>query len=136
MSMKQVSLSILIAVALLLAACGENKKNVDQGKLAAKAAKHYYEQLLKGDYEAFLNNENRTNNLPDNYRKQLLLNLKQFVAQQDSVHHGIDSITLGASHFSAKDNTASVFLLFYYGDKTTEQVVVPMVKEHGKWILR
>lgn len=136
MSMKQVSLSILIAVALLLAACGENKKNVDQGKLAAKAAKHYYEQLLKGDYEAFLNNENRTNNLPDNYRKQLLLNLKQFVAQQDSVHHGIDSITLGASHFSAKDNTASVFLLFYYGDKTTEQVVVPMVKERGKWILR
>ena len=134
--MKQVSLSILIAVALLLAACGEKKKNVDQGKLAAKAAKHYYEQLLKGDYEVFLNNENRTNNLPDNYRKQLLLNLKQFVAQQDSVHHGIDSITLGASHFSAKDNTASVFLLFYYGDKTTEQVVVPMVKEHGKWILR
>lgn len=134
--MKQVSLSILIAVALLLAACGEKKKNVDQGKLAAKAAKHYYEQLLKGDYEAFLNNENRTNNLPDNYRKQLLLNLKQFVAQQDSMHHGIDSITLGASHFSAKDNTASVFLLFYYGDKTTEQVVVPMVKEHGKWILR
>ena len=136
MSMKQVSLSILIAVALLLAACGEKKKNVDQGKLAAKAAKHYYEQLLKGDYEAFLNNENRTNNLPDNYRKQLLLNLKQFVARQDSVHHGIDSITLGASHFSAKDNTASVFLLFYYGDKTTEQVVVPMVKERGKWILR
>lgn len=134
--MKQVSLSILIAVALLLVACGEKKKNVDQGKLAAKAAKHYYEQLLKGDYEAFLNNENRTNNLPDNYRKQLLLNLKQFVAQQDSVHHGIDSITLGASHFSAKDNTASVFLLFYYGDKTTEQVVVPMVKERGKWILR
>ena len=134
--MKQVSLSILIAVALLLAACGEKKKNVDQGKLAAKAAKYYYEQLLKGDYEAFLNNENRTNNLPDNYRKQLLFNLKQFVAQQDSVHHGIDSITLGASHFSAKDNTASVFLLFYYGDKTTEQVVVPMVKEHGKWILR
>lgn len=134
--MKQVSLSILIAVALLLAACGEKKMNVDQGKLAAKAAKHYYEQLLKGDYEAFLDNENRTNNLPDNYRKQLLLNLKQFVAQQDSVHHGIDSITLGASHFSAKDNTASVFLLFYYGDKTTEQVVVPMVKERGKWILR
>ena len=134
--MKQVSLSILIAVALLLAACGEKKKNVDQGKLAAKAAKYYYEQLLKGDYEAFLDNENRTNNLPDNYRRQLLLNLKQFVAQQDSVHHGIDSITLGASHFSAKDNTASVFLLFYYGDKTTEQVVVPMVKEHGKWILR
>ena len=136
MSMKQVSLSILIAVALLLAACGGKKQDIDQGKLAAKAAKHYYEQLLKGDYEAFLNNENRTNNLPDNYRKQLLLNLKQFVAQQDSVHHGIDSITLGASHFSAKDNTASVFLLFYYGDKTTEQVVVPMVKERGKWILR
>lgn len=134
--MKQVSSCLLIAVTVLLAACGEKKQDIDQGKLAAKAAKDYYEQLLKGDYEAFLDNENRTNNLPDNYRRQLLLNLKQFVAQQDSVHHGIDSITLGASHFSAKDNTASVFLLFYYGDKTTEQVVVPMVKERGKWILR
>ena len=134
--MKQVSSCFLIAVTLLLAACGGKKQDIDQGKLAAKAAKDYYEQLLKGDYEAFLNNENRTNNLPDNYRKQLLLNLKQFVAQQDSVHHGIDSITLGASHFSAKNNTASVFLLFCYGDKATEQVVVPMVKERGKWILR
>ena len=119
-----------------IAACGGKKQDIDQGKLAAKAAKDYYEQLLKGDYEAFLNNENRTNNLPDGYRKQLLLNLKQFVTQQDSLHHGIDSISLGASNFSAKDNTASVFLLFHYGDKTTEQVVVPMVKERGKWILR
>ncbi|MUL28922.1 hypothetical protein F0475_11630 [Prevotella sp. A2879] len=136
MSMKQVSSCLLIVVTLLLAACGGKKQDIDQGKLAAKAAKDYYEQLLKGDYEAFLNNENRTNNLPDGYRKQLLLNLKQFVTQQDSLHHGIDSISLGASNFSAKDNTASVFLLFHYGDKTTEQVVVPMVKERGKWILR
>ena len=134
--MKQVSSCFLIAVTLLLAACGGKKQDIDQGKLAAKAAKDYYEQLLKGDYEAFLNNENRTNNLPDGYRKQLLLNLKQFVTQQDSLHHGIDSISLGASNFSAKDNTASVFLLFPYGDKTPEQVVVPMVKERGKWILR
>ncbi|MGP1597304.1 MAG: hypothetical protein ACTTH4_09965, partial [Prevotella denticola] len=121
-------LSFLFASALLLAACGSKKEEVDQRELAARAAKLYYEQLLEGKYEAFLEGENRPGKLPDGYRKQLLINLQQFMEQQKSQHKGIDSISLASSVFSEKDSTASAFLLFHYGDKTTEQVVVPMIK--------
>ena len=134
--MKWMILPFLFASALLLAACGSKKEEVDQGEQAARAARLYYEQLLKGKYEAFLKGENRPDRLPDGYRKQLLLNLQQFVEQQKSQHKGIDSISLTSSVFSEKDSTASAFLLFHYGDKTTEQVVVPMIKRKGVWMMR
>lgn len=134
--MKWMMLPFLFVSALLLAACGSKKEEVDQGELAARAARLYYEQLLKGKYEAFLKGENRPDRLPDGYRKQLLLNLQQFVERQKSQHEGIDSISLGASVFSAKDSTASAFLLFHFGDRTTEQVVVPMIKKKGVWRMR
>ncbi len=134
--MKWMILPFLFASALLLAACGSKKEEVDQGELAARAARLYYEQLLKGKYEAFLKGENRPDRLPDGYRKQLLLNLQQFVEQQKSRHEGIDSISLASSVFSEKDSTASAFLLFHFGDRTTEQVVVPMIKKKGVWRMR
>ncbi|MBF1582943.1 MAG: hypothetical protein HXO28_05740, partial [Prevotella sp.] len=55
---------------------------------------------------------------------------------QKKEHEGIDSVSLASSVFSEKDSTASAFLLFHYGDKTTEQVVVPMLKKHGVWMMR
>lgn len=134
--MKRIMLPFLFASALLLVACGSKKEGVDQGELAARAAKLYYEQLLEGKYEAFLEGENRPGKLPDGYRKQLLINLQQFMEQQKSQHKGIDSISLASSVFSEKDSTASAFLLFHYGDKTTEQVVVPMIKRKGVWMMR
>lgn len=134
--MKRIMLPFLLASALLLTACGSRKEEIDHGELAARAARLYYEQLLEGKYEAFLEGENRSGTLPDGYRKQLLVNLQQFMEEQKSQHQGIDSISLASSVFSAKDSTASAFLLFHYGDKTTEQVIVPMVKRKGVWMMR
>ena len=133
--MKRIMFPFLFALPFLLMACSK-KKEVDQGELAGRAAKLYYEQLLKGQYEAFLGGENRSEKLPDSYRKQLLTNLRQFIEQQKKEHEGIDSVSLVSSVFSEKDSTASAFLLFHYGDKTTEQVVVPMLKKHGVWMMR
>ncbi len=133
--MKRVIFSFLFALPFLLMACSK-KKEVDQGELAGRTAKLYYEQLLKGQYDAFLGGENRSEKLPDSYRKQLLTNLRQFVEQQKTEHNGIDSVSFVSSVFSEKDSTASAFLLFHYGDKTMEQVVVPMLKKHGVWMMR
>ena len=134
--MKRVLYSFLLVLPCLLLACSKKKDEIDHGRLAGQAAKHYYEQLLKGKYDAFLGGENRSEKLPDSYRKQLLTNLRQFIEQQKKEHEGIDSVSLASSVFSEKDSTASVFLLFHYGDKTTEQVVVPMIKRKGVWMMR
>lgn len=133
--MKKIMFPLLIALPFLWVACGKSKE-VDQGELAGRAAKLYYEQLLKGQYEAFLGGENRSEKLPDSYRKQLLTNLRQFVEQQKKEHNGIDSVSYVSSVFSEKDSTASAFLLFHYGDRTAKQVVVPMLKKKGVWIMR
>ena len=134
--MKRVLYSFLLVLPCLLLACSKKKDEIDHGRLAGQAAKHYYEQLLKGKSDAFLGGENRSEKLPDSYRKQLLTNLRQFIEQQKKEHEGIDSVSLASSVFSEKDSTASAFLLFHYGDKTTEQVVVPMLKKHGVWMMR
>ena len=133
--MKKIMFPLLFALPFLWVAGGKSKE-VDQGELAGRAAKLYYEQLLKGQYEAFLGGENRSEKLPDSYRKQLLTNLRQFVEQQKAEHNGIDSVSFVSSVFSEKDSTASAFLLFHYGDKMTEQVVVPMLKKQGVWMMR
>ena len=133
--MKRIMFPLLFALLFLLMACGK-KTEVDQGELAGRAAKLYYEQLLKGQYDAFLGGENRSDKLPDGYRKQLLTNLRQFVEQQKAEHNGIDSVSFVSSVFSEKDSTASAFLLFHYGDRTAKQVVVPMLKKKGVWIMR
>ena len=133
--MKRIMFPLLFVLSFLLMACGE-KTEVDQGELAGRAAKLYYEQLLKGQYDAFLGGENRSDKLPDSYRKQLLTNLRQFVEQQKAEHNGIDSVSFVSSVFSGKDSTASAFLLFHYGDRTAKQVVVPMLKKKGVWIMR
>ena len=80
--MKRVLYSLLLVLSCLLLACSKKKDEIDHGRLAGQAAKHYYEQLLKGKYDAFLNGENRVEKLPDSYRKQLLINFRQFVEQQ------------------------------------------------------
>ena len=64
---------------------------------------------MKGQYEAFLGGENRSEKLPDSYRKQLLTNLRQFIEQQKKEHEGIDSVSLLHLFFSEKDSTASAF---------------------------
>ena len=133
--MKRIMFPLLFVLSFLFMACGK-KKEVDQGELAGRAAKLYYEQLLKGQYDAFLGGENRSEKLPDSYRKQLLTNLRQFVEQQKVEHNGIDSVSYVSSVFSEKDSTASAFLLFHYGDRTAKQVVVPMLKKKGVWIMR
>lgn len=133
--MKRIMFPLLFVLSFLFMACGK-KKEVDQGELAGRTAKLYYEQLLKGQYDAFLEGENRSEKLPDSYRKQLLTNLRQFVEQQKKEHNGIDSVSYVSSVFSEKDSTASAFLLFHYGDKTTEQVVVSMLKKQGVWMMR
>lgn len=137
--MKYNKLLTLSSIALLCAsmtACSGNEKKVDEGEIAAQTALDYYRQLSEGKYEAFLNGETHTENLPASYRQQLLTSLKQFIQQQDSLHKGIDSITLGSSIYSDKDSTANAFLVFHYADNSREQMVVPMVKDKGRWVMR
>ncbi|ATV52736.1 hypothetical protein [Prevotella intermedia] len=132
--MKQLLYALFLAV-LLLSSCSENKET-DHGAIAAEAAKHYYENLISGKYKQFLEGMNLPDKLPESYERQMLENFKAFAKRQDKQRKGIKKVSIRSVKFFAKDSTASAFLLLHYGDSTTEEVVVPMLKRRGLWYMR
>lgn len=103
---------------------------------AAKAAKHYYEQLIAGDYDAYVKGLNMPAKVPDSYKSQILANAKMFIDQQNKERAGIKEVSVANSTCDTLHHVANVFLLLSYGDKTSEQVVVPMVERKGEWLMR
>ena len=62
--------------------------------------------------------------------------LKQFADNEQKRHKGIDSVRISTYQYAEKTQTANVFLTLVYGDKTQEQVVVPMVRRDSLWYMR
>lgn len=135
MTVRKISHRLLLGIILMVASCGKSEKT-DDGMIAAHAAKLYYENLIRGKGDQFLDGTDMPDTIPDDYRRQLLKNFEQFCVQQKEEHKGIDSVSINHAEFFEKDSTASVFLLLHFGDSTTEQIVVPMLKKKGLWIMR
>lgn len=106
--------------------------------LAAQAAKTYYDQLLQGDYASFVAGTDGYDSVPGYYREQLLVNMKQFLAQQKKDHSGIDSIVVVRAKLDTVSNriVANAFLKICYADSTKEEVVVPMIKRNDVWMMK
>jgi len=124
---------ILLLITILFS-CGSQKK--DPSEIVGKTAKIYYDYLLNSDYNAFVDGMNQPESIPNNYREQLVANAKMFIGQQKEDHGGIKKIAVSAAKADTIHNTGDAYLLLTYGDNTTEQVVVPMVKRKGVWFMR
>ena len=135
MTVRKITHRLLLGIILIAASCGKSEKT-DDGMIAAHAAKLYYENLIRGKGDQFLDGTDMPDTIPDDYRRQLLKNFEQFCVRQKEEHKGIDSVSINHAEFFEKDSTASVFLLLHFGDSTTEQIVVPMLKKKGLWIMR
>ena len=120
-------------VALLAVACSSGP---DPGEVAAQAAKEYYTQLLAGKYEHYVDGFYRPDSIPASYRRQLIDNAKMFVGQQKEERRGILDVRVVNAVADTTKRSANVFLIFAYGDSTSEEVVVPMVQHRGVWYMR
>lgn len=120
-------------VALLAVACSSGP---DPGEVAAQAAKEYYTQLLAGKYEHYVDGFYRPDSIPASYRRQLIDNAKMFVGQQKDERRGILDVRVVNAVTDTTKRSANVFLIFAYGDSTSEEVVVPMVQHRGVWYMR
>lgn len=128
----------LCAVCLfMLMACGE-KLSPEEVALAAakKTVQTSYEQLLAGNYDSFLEGRSGNSSLPENYREQLRASCKQFVAQQEKLHHGIRSFSVSNARIDSAQQLILVFLVLNYGDSTQEEIVVPMTEQDGAWKMK
>lgn len=129
--MKKILFSVVGLV--LLCACQDAPS---QNEIAARAAKAYYDQLLEGKYEQFVDGHYQPDSIPAVYREQLVANAKMFIGQQQKEHRGICQVNVVRADVDTAAHAAHVFLTFLYGDSTSEEVVVPMVFQDGLWYLR
>ena len=123
----------LILLIVMLAACGNPSKE----ELASLAAKGYYDHLIRGEYEQFLEGvDQRERMADDDYRSQLLDCYEQFMAQQTTAHRGILEVRVSNAKTDTIQKITNVFLVLCYGDSTNEEIVVPMVERNGSWRMK
>ena len=105
-------------------------------ELASLAAKGYYQHLIEGDFDHFLEGRVMADSLPDDYRSQLIDGYSQFLAQQVKARGGINEVRISRAYTDSTQQYTSVLLMLCYGDSTSEEVVVPMVERNGRWMMK
>lgn len=127
--------STLLA-AFLLAFMGFSCSQPKPDELAGRAAKIYYDYLLEGKYDAYVDGIYQPDAIPDAYREQLLTNTKMFIWQQKESRKGVSEVQYSRANVSKDGKRADVFLILCYGDSTKEEIVVPMIEVEGNWMMR
>lgn len=128
---KLVYLVLLVSLAQW-AACSSPTRE----ELASLAAKGYYQHLIEGDFDHFLEGRVMADSLPDDYRSQLIDGYSQFLAQQVKARGGINEVRISRAFTDSSQQYTSVLLMLCYGDSTSEEVVVPMVERNGRWMMK
>ena len=121
----------IVALLIVVACSGTTPE-----EMASLAAKGYYDHLIHGEYEQFLEGKNGADSLPDDYREQLLTSYRQFMAQQEHAHHGIREVRISRASTDTLRHLTSVFLVLCYGDSINEEIVVPMVEHDKGWRMK
>ena len=124
---------LYLFVAMVIVAC---TSSLDEGEVAARAAREYYGYLIQGNIASFVDGHYRPDSIPDTYQEQLITNTKMYVNQQNEEHRGIKDIRIVDAKTDMQKHAANVFLVLSYGDSTSEEIVVPMVESGGVWYLR
>ena len=120
-------------VSILIIACS----GVSPEELASLAAKGYYEHLIHGEYEKFLEGKNGMNSHKgDEYWSQLLDNCHQFMWQQENSHRGVREVRVVTAKTDTIQKYTNVFMVLCFGDSTNEEIVVPMVERDGRWLMK
>ena len=130
--MRKLVYLVLLVFLAQWAACS----NPTREELASLAAKGYYQHLIEGDFDHFLEGRVMADSLPDDYRSQLIDGYSQFLAQQIKARGGINEVRISRAYTDSTQQYTSVLLMLCYGDSTSEEVIVPMVEHNGRWMMK
>lgn len=105
---------------------------------AAEAAQGYYQRLQDGYPDGFLAAKAAYDQMPEDYREQLVKANELYMKDMQQKHDGLRSVAI-SPNVGRTDTALHVvyaFLLLSYGDATQEEVTVPMVLVDGEWKMK
>lgn len=129
------SVCLIVLAAMLVIACG-GKSDDNPSEMVGRTAKLYYDNLLHGRYDVFVDGFYRPDSIPGSYRSQLIDNARMYVAQMNDDHHGLYRVDLIRATADTARNEGRAFLLLCFADSTREEIVVPMVRVEKLWMMR
>lgn len=131
-------LCLLLATSIAFTSCKEDTPKPKQdGMIAGNAAAEYYKSLLRHDYKTFVGGTYFEKPIPQSYRALLEKNAQMYLHEQDSVRGGIKKVVVSKANIMKNDSTlAAVYLQITFGNKESEQILVPMVKRKGVWYMK
>lgn len=131
------SLVRIVGLLGFLGILGMSCGNPTPEEQASLAAKGYYEHLIHGEYEQFLQGKAGLHkHSEEDFWNQLRDNCHQFVHQQEQAHRGIHEVKVVNAKTDTLQKYTNVFMMLCFGDSTNEEIVVPMVERDGRWYMR
>ena len=127
---------VALCAAVLASACSDKGEGPQPEQLAAQAAKQYYDGLIYGREEDWLDGHMGAEAMSPDYRQQLLENARMFLDQQRRAHGGICDVAVGECRGQTFDGSPIAILNLRFSDATQETVAVPMVLDDGVWRMR
>ena len=125
-------LSILPLVSIILfTACRKEVQDLNSGAAVCSQAETYYQNLMSGQYEKYLEGISGACTMLPEQRSQTLQALKTFCQNQQAQHggmvsvHGIEALLQG--------KRAEVYMDIIYADSVSERIVIPMVLKDSVW---
>ena len=115
---------------LLLLACSRGQFS---HKAARKAAEKYYTMLIKGNYKGFVKGYAYSEDLPEDFRSQLVDMTAQFMTKDDM--RRLKSVK-AISDSLLEDSTAYVMLQLNFSDSTSEQIELPLILMKEGWKMK
>lgn len=107
-----------------------------EGDKALNAACGYYEALRQGRCDHFVDGMLQNREVAPSYYRQLVLGMEMYLEKQDSAHQGIKRVEQLRCDYDSIANTAEAYLMLHFGDGSSEQISVPMIKPDSIWWMR
>lgn len=132
-------------VALLMAGCSaKTEERVDtkaetvdtSAEDAAAVALEAYKALYRGQTGRFLDLCAHSSKFTGGYHDQMLLNYRRHVEHVDTTRQGVKAVSVVNAEKDESLQMVKVNLLLSYGNGTSEEIVVPMVKSNGEWKIK
>ena len=126
--MKKAIVYCLLSVCLF--AC---KKGLMTHEAAREPAEEFYSMLIEGDYKGFVQGYADAENMPEDFRRQLVDATAQFAAKDDM--RSLCRVEATSDSLS-EDSTAYVMLQLHFNDSTSEQVGLSLILTEDGWKMK